>query len=127
MNELFPALAVAFVAFCIWLTVRIVNRRERWAKLTLATAVGLQVLYVVSFGPACWITSQDCVIGKPVTTNRGLIVYFPLARALVNHHGARCSLWLCWWMTVGTPKGRAAIVPTNASGTSTLTVDPDIF
>jgi hypothetical protein len=44
-----------FAAFCIWLTVRIVNRRERWAKwkVTLAAVVGLPVLYVASFGPAC--------------------------------------------------------------------------
>ncbi|MBI3860511.1 MAG: hypothetical protein HY290_01300 [Planctomycetia bacterium] len=45
---------VAFAAFCVWLTVRIVNRRERWAKWMLATVVGVPALYVVSFGPACW-------------------------------------------------------------------------
>jgi hypothetical protein len=46
--------AVAFAAFCVWLTVRIINRRERWAKWTLAAVVGVPVLYVVSFGPVCW-------------------------------------------------------------------------
>jgi multisubunit Na+/H+ antiporter MnhE subunit len=30
---------VVFSAFCVWLTVRIVNRRERWAKWTLAGAL----------------------------------------------------------------------------------------
>src|SRR5262249_17764059 len=50
---------VAFAALCVWLTVRIVNRRERWAKRTLAAAIiGVPVLYVATFGPACWITSQ---------------------------------------------------------------------
>jgi hypothetical protein len=37
-----PALSifgVAFVAFCLWLTVRVVNRRERWAKWTLVAAL----------------------------------------------------------------------------------------
>jgi hypothetical protein len=24
---------VSFAAFCVWLTVRIVNRKERWAKM----------------------------------------------------------------------------------------------
>lgn len=52
-------LAAALAAFCVWLTVRIVNRRERWAKWT---AVGLAVLvltgYPLSFGPACWLTSR---------------------------------------------------------------------
>jgi hypothetical protein len=32
MNIGLPALVVAFAALCVWLTVRIVNRRERWAK-----------------------------------------------------------------------------------------------
>ena len=32
---------VSFAAFCAWLTVRIVNRRGRWAKWTLAAVVGL--------------------------------------------------------------------------------------
>src|SRR5579872_127975 len=58
MTILLPALAVAFAAFCVWLTVRIVNRRERWAKRTLAVVVGLPVLYFASFGPWCWITSR---------------------------------------------------------------------
>jgi hypothetical protein len=39
---------IAFVAFCVWLTVRIINRRERWAKWTLAGVVGLPLLYVLT-------------------------------------------------------------------------------
>jgi hypothetical protein len=34
MDLLFSGLAVSIAAFCVWLTVRIVNRRERWAKRT---------------------------------------------------------------------------------------------
>ena len=48
-----PALAIAFTAFFVWLMVRIINRRERWAKWTLAAVVGLPGLYVLRFGPAC--------------------------------------------------------------------------
>jgi hypothetical protein len=51
-------IGVAFAALCVWLTVRIVNRRERWAKWTLAVMVGLPMLYVLSFGPACWWFSE---------------------------------------------------------------------
>jgi hypothetical protein len=58
MNIILPTLAVAFAAFCVWLAVRIINRRERWAKWTLATVVGVPLLYVASFGPACWISSR---------------------------------------------------------------------
>ncbi len=55
MTIILPTLAVSFAAFCVWLAVRIINRRERWAKWTLAALVGIPVLYVASFGPACWI------------------------------------------------------------------------
>lgn len=58
MSIVFPALAVAFAAFCVWLGVRIVNRRERWAKWMAAVVVALPVLYVLSFGPACWLASR---------------------------------------------------------------------
>ena len=66
MTILFASLGVAFAGFCVWLGVRIVNRRERWAKWTLAAViVGLPVLYVLSFGPACWwFTNPGSTYGK---------------------------------------------------------------
>ncbi|MBI3863068.1 MAG: hypothetical protein HY290_14345 [Planctomycetia bacterium] len=51
MTILLPTLAAAFAALCVWLTVRIVNRKEKWAKWTLAGLIGVPVLYVASFGP----------------------------------------------------------------------------
>lgn len=48
---------LAFAAFCVWIGIRIFNRRERWAKWT-AAGVGLVALYPLSFGPVCWISSQ---------------------------------------------------------------------
>jgi hypothetical protein len=73
MSIILPAFAVAFSAFCVWLAVRIVNRRERWAKWTLAVTLSLPVLYAVSFGPACWITSRVNV-GVPVVN----VIYLPM-------------------------------------------------
>jgi len=64
MAILIPALGVAFAAFCVWLTVRIVNRRERWAKWTLGAVVGLPLLYVASFGPACWWFPKRVRVGS---------------------------------------------------------------
>src|SRR5258708_31491364 len=50
--------AVTFSALCVWLAVRIVNRREKWAKwMAVALAVVL-VGYPLSFGPACWISDH---------------------------------------------------------------------
>jgi hypothetical protein len=59
MSIVLPALAVAFAAICVWLAVRIFNRRERWAKWTLAVSIGIPALYMLSFGPACWLASRD--------------------------------------------------------------------
>jgi hypothetical protein len=53
MTILLLTLAVAFAAFCVWLTVRTVNRKERWAKrLTVAVVIAAPLLYVLSVGPA---------------------------------------------------------------------------
>jgi hypothetical protein len=41
---------VAFAAFCVWLGVRIVNRRERWTKWT-AVVLALLAAYPLSIGP----------------------------------------------------------------------------
>jgi hypothetical protein len=49
-------LSTVAAAFCIWLTVRIVNR-QRWAKWAI-TAGALTALYVASFGPACWVNMR---------------------------------------------------------------------
>ena len=43
MTILLSTLAVAFAAFCVWLTVLIVNRRERWA---IRTAFFLGLFFV---------------------------------------------------------------------------------
>src|SRR5437868_2461201 len=47
---LLTVVGVAVSAFCVWLTVRIINRRERWARWTAAMLVVPQA-YGASFGP----------------------------------------------------------------------------
>jgi hypothetical protein len=44
MFNLLAVLASVFVATCIWLTVQLVNRRERWAKRALAGMVSAGAL-----------------------------------------------------------------------------------
>ena len=52
MSIFFPACGVAFAAFRVWLTVRIVNRRERWAKwMAGALIVAAIAGYPLSIGP----------------------------------------------------------------------------
>ncbi len=50
---------VAFAAFCVWLTVRVVNRREKWAKRTAVVLTVLMTLaYPLSVGPGQWLAEQ---------------------------------------------------------------------
>ncbi len=42
---------IAYAAICVCLAVRIINRRERWAKWTFAVVLALPILYPLSFGP----------------------------------------------------------------------------
>ena len=104
MEIIFSALAVAFTAFCVWLTVRIVNRRERWAKWTLAGAVALPVLYVIGFGPACWLASEEKMsppVGRAVCRFYGPL----LSYVLLNDDGSWSIRALYWWSSVGSVDG----------------------
>ncbi|HLJ12479.1 MAG TPA: hypothetical protein VKU82_14895, partial [Planctomycetaceae bacterium] len=69
---------VALIAFCIWLGVRIFNRRERWSKrLAVWLSVAI-VAYPMSTGPAAWAI----VHGLPSTPRRILNdFYTPLGIA----------------------------------------------
>ncbi len=58
MAIVLSVLGATFGAFGVWLAVRIINRRERWAMRTLTAVVVLPLLYFASFGPACWLTSR---------------------------------------------------------------------
>jgi hypothetical protein len=74
MTLFLSTLAVAFAALCVWLTVRIVNRRERWAKWTLAVAIAL--VYPASFGPWYYVAAR-LGMGSPRIERTGWI-YVPL-------------------------------------------------
>jgi hypothetical protein len=95
MTIILPTLAIAFAAFCVWLTVRIINRRERWAKWTLAVIVALPVLYVESFGPACWWMSDWIPFGNGPRWPRPKI-YEPLAWAALKS-GRPAQVAIGWY------------------------------
>src|SRR5579872_2122143 len=51
---------MSFAAFCVWLGVRIVNRRERWARLkAVGLVIGMPLLYVLGIGPYVWLNTRD--------------------------------------------------------------------
>jgi hypothetical protein len=59
------ALGVAYAGFCLWLGVRVFNRRERWAKRTAVAMAILPVLYALSSGPMKMITWHKRVTVTP--------------------------------------------------------------
>jgi len=120
--------AVAFAAFWVWFGARIFNRRERWAKWTLAAVVGLPALYVASFGPACWMTAQTWNHSGAPSRQRGMSIYFPLG-AIAFESRTKSGACLSWWIQAGLPSAEhLAVVPMNIDETEFLVVmaGPDI-
>ena len=76
MAILIPALFAAFAAFCIWLAVRIVNRRERWAKWTSAVVAVMVIFYPLSVGPASGLFAHHILSEQMMPTFK--IIYAPL-------------------------------------------------
>jgi hypothetical protein len=95
---------VALCAVCVWLVVRIVNRRERWAKWTLAMTVALPLANVLGFGPACGLVDRDLLPPTVLTT-----VFAPtLFLALEGPVPVQEVLWQ-WGEVMGKVDGRDAV------------------
>jgi hypothetical protein len=97
---LLPALAFGYAAFCAWLAVRIVNRRERWAKWTLAASFGVPLLYAAGFGPACWLAAKNYDCERAVS-----MIYEPLISPLEKREHTRLSLFVRWWCGLAEESG----------------------
>jgi hypothetical protein len=68
MTILFTVLGLSFGAFVLWLTVRIVNRRERWAKRVAMALVVAAVAYPLSLGPAAWLFERGLLSASVMTS-----------------------------------------------------------
>src|SRR5262249_39049162 len=62
------------------------DRKKPVWQLIVALLIGLPVLYVASFGPACWAVANGKIAARPVAR-----VYWPVLR-LVRDSGPRRSL-----------------------------------
>jgi hypothetical protein len=90
---------VAFAAFCVWLTVRIVNRRERWARRTGIVMSLVVALYPPSIGPSWWLIHQTwCPEWLQNAFSR---IYFPIIllfdNAPLTIRNAMESYAALWW------------------------------
>ena len=104
IETILPTLAVAYLALVLWLAVRIMNRRERWTKWTAASVIGGPVLYVLSFGPACWIASR---------TERQILprAYLPVLYAMFAFGDEKVLNLTCWYAGIGMPSTGAVNFP----------------
>ena len=116
MTILLPTLAVAFAAFCVWLTLRAFNRRERWAKrLVIGLILGSPLLYLMSLGPACWISSRtDCGDGL-VTKMYGPL--FPLfGDSIYEEPPPRLFRAIVWYSILWAPNGSSWVLSPDPAG-----------
>jgi len=104
-------IGVMLAALCIWLTVRIVSRGERWAKWTAATLpIVLPLLYVFSFGPACWVAASNMENGQAHP------IYWLIGASIPSER----TVWgdfVLWWGKLGIPAGYAVWGPLEPDGT----------
>lgn len=73
-------MGVAFTVFFVWLVVRLMNRRERWAKRLAVALVAMPLGYLVSFGPVAPIESRGGWSQSEETVFEA--VYFPFGWAV---------------------------------------------
>jgi len=86
-----------------------------------ATVVVVVVLlaYPLSFGPACWLTSQRLSPGlyredaKPPP--RAMFIYYPLG-GLANEPDSAPGRALIWYIQIGVPRGCDVAVPVSTTG-----------
>lgn len=68
LGTAFPIAGVVFAAGCTWLAVRIFNRRERWAKRTAGALAAVLIGYLLTFGPAVWLTARGHIDHRILAT-----------------------------------------------------------
>jgi hypothetical protein len=93
MDTVLAVSAVVLAAFCIWLAVRIVNRRRmsRWMMWAAALAAA-GLAYPLSFGPACRLVEEGVMPYSHVER-----AYQPCVRIAIRDFLAGDGL-LWWWV-----------------------------
>ncbi len=66
---------------------------------TVALLIGLPVLYVLSFPPACWLTAHRYFISESTASS----LYRPIL--LSAAHAPLLEKPLTWWGSLGVPEG----------------------
>ena len=86
------------------------DRKKPGVAFWATVVVGVGLAYPLSFGPACWLTSQTP--GPWGSTNpppRVMCIYGPMVR--LADPTTRTGNVVIWWMRLGMPKGQLVKVP----------------
>ena len=99
MHPSLSFVGVVFTGFCVWLGVRIVNRKERWAKRAPLAMLIVFALYIASLGPASWLASWGVLPLQPAAK-----FYLPMF-CVVDRTPVQVDRWitdaLAWYTRVG--------------------------
>ncbi len=94
------------------------DHKKPTAGFWITVALIAVLVYPISFGPACWITSQNlgglASPGQSDAPPRAMIVYCPLAKLSTSQSVAGRAAR--WWMVLGIRKGEWAVVITSMRG-----------
>jgi hypothetical protein len=102
----------------------------RSRRFWVGAMVMMPLLYVGSFGPACWLTAWPNPPYFSFAHNVGpqpqrwMMIYFPLGAVIVHAYGTPAARTLNWWATYGMQPGYCGIVPFSVDG-GWQTVCPD--
>jgi hypothetical protein len=114
-------LGAAYAAFCLWLAVRFINRRERWAKRTIVGVAALTIaLYPWSWGPSIFVCEK---YGSPSWMVTAMEVYRPMVFAVKKWGRSRILmpyiLYTDWWI------GGSSFAPPDSSAAASPDAPPD--
>ncbi len=89
------ALGTAAGGLGIWLTVRLINGRRRLTRKDLMLGfLVVAAAYPLSFGPACWILSQNGFNRRPIS-----VVYYPII--WLSNRSPQIAKLSAWYAEVG--------------------------
>jgi hypothetical protein len=91
------------------------QRKSIWPWI-VALLIGLPLLYVASFGPACWASLRTESSGRLVGT-----IYHPIFWIALEKNIARGSV--LWYMGAGAPKGFIPLIE-SSNGSFALRRNP---
>jgi hypothetical protein len=84
------------------------HRKPTLAFWLTVAVVGLPILYIASFGPACWVTARAHDPVRSPRPPRWMVIYWPLGT--VVHRGWPGCLVLTRWSTLCVRSGNIAVM-----------------